>query len=169
MNRVIRQVFGTTRPRDLWLDLLTFDRLITKPVVHIVYWFGLSLLTIFALGWTGIMIGTGIKDASVMGWLLSFGLTIIGWLAAMLAILVWRSFCEFYTAIMNIADDLRHLRQYQEKTDASRTPPAAAPVETSSGETAAVAAPASEEAAAKEGGNIIDDPFFRPRYERRDF
>ncbi len=171
MNRVIRQVFGTTRPRDIWFDLLTFDRLITKPVVHIVYWFGLSLLSIFGLGWTGIMIGTGIKDASVMGWLLSFGLTVIGWLGVMLAILVWRSFCEFYTAVMNIADDLRHLRQYQEKTDALRAPVApAAPVSSSVSEpVVAVAASTTEEATAKEGGNIIDDPFFRPRYERRDF
>eukprot|EP01042_Synura_sphagnicola_P033608 gene33608-43147_t len=164
MNRVIRQVFGTTRPGDLWGDLLTFDRLITKPVVHIVYWFGLGLLSIFGLGWTGIMIGTGLKDASVMGWLLSFGLSVIGWLGVMLAILVWRSFCEFYMAVMNIADDLRHLRLYQDKLTMPAAPVAAAvPVaaaaepEVAAGEAALAA---SSEAEPKREGNIIDDPFF---------
>ena len=74
MKRTIRQVFGTTRPRDIWLNLFTFDQMLTRPIIHIVYWCGLGLLFIFALGWLGIMVGTGIKDASIMGWLLSFGL-----------------------------------------------------------------------------------------------
>ena len=118
------------------------------------------------------MIGTGIKDATAMGWLLSFGLMVIGWLGALLAILVWRSFCEFYMAIMNIADDLRYLRQFQDRLEVPAAPVAAASVQPAVAEAASAVAesPASEPEPQREaGGNIIDDPFFRPRYERRDF
>jgi|GEM_PF-779407 len=165
MKRTIRQVFGTTRPRDIWLNLFTFDQLLTRPIIHIVYWCGLGLLFIFALGWLGIMVGTGIKDASVMGWLLSFGLIVIGFLGFLIAVLAWRSVCEFYMAVMNIAEDLRYLRQFQEKlTPAAFMAPAVAPVvETAASESAVAAEP---EAKSKE--NILEDPFFRPRFERKD-
>jgi hypothetical protein len=165
MKRTIRQVFGTTRPRDIWLNLFTFDQMLTRPIIHIVYWCGLGLLFIFALGWLGIMVGTGIKDASVMGWLLSFGLTVIGFLGLLIAVLAWRSVCEFYMAVMNIADDLRYLRQFQEKltpqTFAAQMPPAEPAVES---ETAAAA----PEPTVKGKDNILEDPFFRPRFERKD-
>ncbi len=166
MKRTIRQVFGTTRPRDIWLNLFTFDQMLTRPIIHIVYWCGLGLLFIGALGWLGIMVGTGIKDASIMGWLLSFGLTVIGFLGFLIAVLAWRSVCEFYMAVMNIADDLRYLRQFQEKlTPQSFAAPVAEPsVEVAASE-AAVAAP---EPAAKGKDNILEDPFFRPRFERKD-
>lgn len=158
MKRTIRQVFGTTRPRDIWLNLFTFDQLLTRPIIHIVYWCGLGLLFIFALGWLGIMVGTGIKDASVMGWLLSFGLIVIGFLGFLIAVLAWRSVCEFYMAVMNIAEDLRYLRQFQEKLTPQTF--AAAPPEEK-------AAPAPEPTV-RSKDNILEDPFFRPRFERKD-
>ena len=161
MKRTIRQVFGTTRPRDIWLNLFTFDQLLTRPIIHIVYWCGLGLLFIFALGWLGIMVGTGVKDASVMGWLLSFGLIVIGFLGFMIAILAWRSLCEFYMAVMNIAEDLRYLRQFQEKLNPASF---AAPVVPEAAVTSA--GEATQPAKAKD--NIMEDPFFRPRFERKD-
>ena len=179
MKRTIRQVFGTTRPRDIWLNLFTFDQLVTKPLVHIVYWAGLGLLFICALGWLGIMIGTGLKDASIWGWLLSFGLTVAGALGFAMAILAWRSVCEFYMAVMNIAEDLRYLRQFQEKLSPSAFGvPAPAPeprsdiIDAPTPETvipdSAVAQAATPEPTVSGKENILEDPFFRPRFERRD-
>ncbi|MCR6658664.1 MAG: DUF4282 domain-containing protein [Asticcacaulis sp.] len=168
MQRTIRQVFGTTRPRDIWLNLFTFDQLLTRPIIHIVYWCGLGLLFIGALGWAGIMVGTGIKDASIMGWLLSFGLLVVGFLGFMIAVLAWRSVCELYMAVMNIAEDLRYLRQFQEKlTPQNFVAPAApvAPEPVAAPDVAAVAEPAAQNGSKD---NILEDPFFRPRFERKD-
>ena len=164
MKRIIRQVFGTTRPRDVWLNLFTFDQILTRPIIHVVYWCGLGLLFIFALGWLGIMIGTGIKDASVMGWLLSFGLIVIGFLGFLIAVLAWRSLCEFYMAVMNIAEDLRYLRQFQEKLTPQSFAAPVEPVEAAPPEPT-VAAP---EPTVRSKDNILEDPFFRPRFERKD-
>ncbi len=172
MNRIIRQVFGTTRPRDIWHDMLTFDRLVTKPVVHIVYWAGLGLFTIMAFAVAGVMVGTAIKDGTPWGVLLSFGLTVVGWLAILIGVLAWRSVCEFYLAVMSIADDLRHLRQYQEKLEqpAPAAPVAPAPVASFAEPTVFDPQPqaVAEPAAPTSEGNILDDPFFRPRFETRE-
>jgi hypothetical protein len=170
MSRMIRQVFGTTRPRDIWSTLLTFDQLVTRPMVHIVYWAGLGLLVIFGCGWIGVMIGSGMKDATLMGWLLSFGVGVAGLLGVLIAMLAWRSACEFYMAVMSIAEDLRHLRQYQEKLVPSEPAPPPQPVapapahEPAAYETQQVAEPPRTD----EAGNILEDPFFRPRFETRD-
>ena len=175
MNRIIRQVFGTTRPRDIWHDMLTFDRLVTKPVVHVVYWAGLGLFTIAAFGVVGVMVGTAIKDGTVWGAMLSFGLTVVGWLAILIGVLAWRSVCEFYLAVMSIADDLRHLRQYQEKLEQPTPPapqPAAAPAATASFAEPTTFDPVPEAVAEQPAptteSNILDDPFFRPRFETRE-
>jgi len=173
MSRMIRQVFGTTRPKDIWSSLLTFDQLVTRPMVHIVYWAGLGLLVIFGCAWLGIMIGSGLKDATLMGWLLSFGVGVIGLLFLVIAMLAWRSACEFYMAVMSIAEDLRHLRQYQEKLEQPMAPspqpqPAhQAPAPETAAFDAAAQGPGQAETAPA-GHNILEDPFFRPRFETRD-
>lgn len=177
MNRIIRQVFGTTRPRDIWHDMLTFDRLVTKPVVHIVYWAGLGLFIILAFAVGGVMVGTAIKDGTVWGAMLSFGLTVVGWLAILIGVLAWRSVCEFYLAVMSIADDLRHLRQYQDKLEQPSSvvqpaapQPAPAAVADFAEPTTFDPAPeaAAEQPAPTSESNILDDPFFRPRFETRE-
>ena len=171
MKSIIRQVFGTTRPRDIWMDLLTFDRMVSRPIVHIIYWCGLGLLIIAACGTLGIAIGSGMKDGSMMGWVLSIPVLIIGWLAILIVVLIWRAFCEFLLAVMSIAEDLRVLRQYQEKLE----PPAVAPVAPAPRPAAEYDAPLPAvgdevKPAAERGtpGDILEDPFFRPRFERRD-
>ncbi|HTN41102.1 MAG TPA: hypothetical protein VLZ84_08125, partial [Asticcacaulis sp.] len=78
MKRIIRQVFGTTRPKEIWGDLLTFERLVTKPIVHIIYWVGLGLFTIAAFGVLGISIGTAIKEGMPWGVLLALPFFIVG-------------------------------------------------------------------------------------------
>ena len=78
------QTSRTNAPsRGLLWDLLTFDRLITGPVVHLIYWAGLGVIVLMAFG----VIGTAIGLA-----------------------LLWRAVCEFYVAIFRISDDLRALR-----------------------------------------------------------
>lgn len=172
MSRMIRQVFGTTRPRDIWSTLLTFEQLVTRPMVHIVYWAGLGLLVIFGCGWIGVMIGSGLKDASLMGWLLSFGVGVAGLLGVLIAMLAWRSACEFYMAVMSIAEDLRHLRQYQDKlvpAEPARAQPQPVAPQAPAPEPAAYETqPAADQPRTDEAGNILEDPFFRPRFETRD-
>ena len=174
MKRIIRQVFGTTRPKEIWGDLLTFERLVTKPIVHIIYWVGLGLFTIAAFGVLGISVGTAIKEGMPWGILLALPFFIVGMLSILVGVLLWRGFCEFYLAVMSIAEDLRTLRQYQEKLvqpGASGSAQAAP-----QGEPAAdIIAPAPETAVAEEApeptkskDNILEDPFFRPRFERKD-
>lgn len=178
MKSIIRQVFGTTRPRDIWMDLLTFDRLVSKPIVHIVYWCGLGLLIIAACATLGVAVGSGLKDGTVMGWVLSLPLLIIGWLSILITILLWRACCEFFMAVMSIAEDLRVLRQYQEKLDAPAagsgpsvikpvTPPQAnAEFDVPTPDTIEDVRPAAEKQPGER--DILEDPFFRPRFERRD-
>lgn len=158
MNRIIRQAFGNTRPKDVFLNLLTFDRMVTRPIVHIVYWIGLGLLVIGAFAVAGTAIGEGIKEG-VQGWLLATGFLIVGWLMVLIGVLLWRSMCEFYMAVLSIAEDLRYLRQFQEKLPVEPAPATvvSAPV---APQTVEAAAPVSD-------GDITETPFFQPRFGKR--
>ncbi|MGA9658628.1 MAG: DUF4282 domain-containing protein [Asticcacaulis sp.] len=175
MKRIIRQVFGTTRPGDIWGDLLTFEHLVTRPIVHIVYWVGLGLFAIAAFGVLGISIGTAIKEGLPWGFLLALPFFIVGLLGILVGILLWRGFCEFFLAVMNIAEDLRYLRQFQEKLSPTafdmpqaNASPFETPVAAKPADTAEADAPAKDDLADPEK-NLLEDPFFRPRFEKREF
>ncbi len=166
MNRIIRQAFGTTRPKDIYLNLMTFDRMVMRPLVHIVYWVGLGLLVIAAMAVAGTAIGEAIKEGMPWGFVLALPLWIVGWLMILIAALLWRSFCEFYMAVMSIADDLRYLRQHQEKLaspvaapEANVVPPALDPVAAADVSEAAIP-PATD-------GDVVDAPFFQPRFGKQ--
>ena len=94
----------------LW-DLLTFDRLMTGPVIHLIYWAGLGVIVIGIFGAIGAAIGVALQDTDILGKLLAFPVAVAGMLVGLALSLLWRSFCEFYVAIFRIADDLRALRQ----------------------------------------------------------
>ncbi len=187
MSKIIRQAFGSTRPSDITRTLLTFDRLTARPIVHIVYWLGLGLFFIAAMGFLGVAVGSAIKDSTVWGALLAFGVLIVSWLMVLIGVMLWRAFCEFYMAVLSIADDLRVLRQYQEKLEpaqaarpqspymAPQTEAAAQPQRhsaptvqpmTSRSDPLRFEVPSSEPPASvePETGNILEDPFFRPRF-----
>lgn len=205
MNRIIRQVFGTTRPGDIFGDILTFDRMPVRPVIHIVYWAGLGLFFITGLGMAGVSIGSALHDRDMMAWFLAFGVTIAGWLGLLIGVLAWRAFCQFFMAIMNIADDLRYLRQFQERLSPDPTlvptplpvaqpvsqpaPAEPAPVElapqpaavqpapqsgasrlfnSATSTPAQSASPMEDGEAPKETGDILEDPFFRPRFGKKE-
>ncbi len=91
-------------------DLLTFERLLTGPVIHLIYWAGLGVIVLGAFGSIGAAIGVALKEQEIVGKLLAIPLAVAGILICFALVLLWRSFCEFYVAVFRIADDLKGLR-----------------------------------------------------------
>ncbi len=96
---------------SLFWDLLTFDRLVTGPVIHLIYWAGLGVVVLFGFGVVGAAVGLALKEPGVSSMLLAFPVMVAGLLVAGALVLLWRAFCEFYVAIFRISEDLRALRQ----------------------------------------------------------
>ncbi len=96
----------------LW-RFLSFERLITGPVIHLVYWAGLAVIIIFAFAVVGATVGVAWREG---GWafLLAVPALIGGALVIAVAGLLWRAFCEFYVALFRISDDLSALRRAAE-------------------------------------------------------
>ena len=109
----------------LW-DLLTFERLMTNQVIHLIYWAGLAIIALGAFGTIGAAVGVAIRDPFPFGLLLAIPVVVMGLLGMAALILLWRSFCEFYVAIFKISEDLAVLRSDVE-AERARTgkPPAA--------------------------------------------
>jgi hypothetical protein len=97
----------------IW-GLLAFDRLITGPVIHLVYWAGLGVIVIAAFSVVGAAIGVALREGSWAAILLAIPVLVIGLLVVAAAGLIWRAFCEFYVAIFRIGDDLAALRRAAE-------------------------------------------------------
>ncbi len=102
-------------------DLLTFERLMTNRVIHLIYWSGLGLVAFIAFGAVGAAIGVAIREASLRGVLLAIPVLVGGLLVAVVAALLWRGFCEFYVAIFRISEDLHALRQSETANVINRT------------------------------------------------
>lgn len=117
MRRPLQRPQGAKR-QFLW-DLLTFERLITGTVVHLVYWAGIGIIGVGAFGVVGASVGVAIREGG-FGILLAMGVLAMGLLGAFIAILLWRAFCEFYVTIFKISEDLHVLRQDVERERASR-------------------------------------------------
>ncbi len=97
----------------LW-DFLTFERMMTGPVIHLIYWAGLGMIAIVGFGVVGAGVGLGMRDEGVAGWLLAIGVLVAGLLMVGAFALIWRGACEFFVAIFRISDDLRALRRSDE-------------------------------------------------------
>ena len=96
--------------RVFW-DLLTFEKMLTGSVIHLVYWAGLGIIGIIAFGVIGAAIGVAIRDSNFfLGILLALGILGIGMLGVGVGVLLWRAFCEFYVTIFKISEDLHVLR-----------------------------------------------------------
>jgi hypothetical protein len=93
----------------LW-DLLTFERLMTNQVIHLIYWAGIALISLGAFGVIGAAVGVAIRDPFPFGVLLAIPVIVGGLLVLAALVLLWRSFCEFYVAIFKISEDLSVLR-----------------------------------------------------------
>ncbi|MCY1646924.1 DUF4282 domain-containing protein [Caulobacter sp. SL161] len=103
----------------LW-DLLTFDRLVTGPVIHFIYWAGLGVVALFGFSVVGAAVGLALKEPGVGSLLLAFPVLVAGLLVAGALVLLWRAFCEFYVAIFRISEDLRALRQTSDADHAAQ-------------------------------------------------
>src|SRR3954469_17949291 len=116
----------------LFWDLLTFDRLVTGPVIHLIYWAGLGVVALFAFSVVGAAVGLALKEPGPQSLLLAFPVLVAGLLVAAAMVLLWRAFCEFYVAIFRISEDLRALRQASDADHAvavATRPPAKAPTQ----------------------------------------
>ena len=108
-------------------DLLTFDRLLTGPVVHLIYWSGLGIVLLISFGVIGAFAGFLMRGDTVVEKLLALPVLVAGLLVVAALTLMWRAFCEFYVAIFRISDDLAALRQAAEAATSRPAPaPAAA-------------------------------------------
>ncbi len=94
---------------NFW-DLLTFERLLTGPVVHIIYWCGLGLIILFGFGVVGAAVGLTLRGEGIEK-LIGLPVLVAGALVVLGLALLWRAVCEFYVAIFRISDDLRALRE----------------------------------------------------------
>ena len=101
--------------RQFIRDILTFDKLLTGPVLHLIYWAGLGLIVLFGFTLVGAAIGVALRDLSLEGVLIAIPVLVAGLLVLCALILLWRGFCEFYMAVFRIAEDLSHLRAAAER------------------------------------------------------
>jgi hypothetical protein len=104
-----------TRPRGaggalIW-DLLTFEKLMTNEVIHLIYWAGVALIAIGVFGSIGAAVGVAIRDPFPLGVLMAIPVAVIGLLVMAALLLIWRAICEFYVAVFRISEDLRAMRR----------------------------------------------------------
>lgn len=118
VDQIRRRVLPTGR---MW-DILTFERMITGPVIHLVYWAGLAVIVVAAFSVIGASIGVALREGSALALLLALPVMVVGLLIVGVAGLLWRAFCEFYVAIFRIGDDLAALRRAAEADDARTKP-----------------------------------------------
>jgi len=95
----------------LFWDLLTFERLMTNQVIHLIYWAGLGVIALIAFGFIGTAVGVALREELLMGLLLAAGVLVGGMLVVGALVLLWRSFCELYVALFRLSDDLHAIRQ----------------------------------------------------------
>jgi hypothetical protein len=112
---------GKPRNALMW-DLLTFDRLVTGPVIHLIYWAGLGVISLVAFSSVGAAVGVALRETAILGKLLALPVAVAGLLVAGAMALLWRAFCEFYVAVFRISDDLRALRQQSDAERAQQRP-----------------------------------------------
>jgi len=96
--------------RAIFWDLLTFERLLTGPVVHIIYWCGLALIALGGFAVVGAAVGLTIRGEGAER-LIGLPVLVAGAVVVLGLALLWRAMCEFYVAIFRISDDLHALRE----------------------------------------------------------
>lgn len=104
-----RRSVAPPRPRLSLRDFLTFQRLLTGQVIHLVYWAGLCVIALIVFAVLGAAVGSAAGNG-FQGVLLALPLLVGGLIVAAALALLWRSFCEFYLAVFRISEDLRAIR-----------------------------------------------------------
>jgi len=114
---------GRGTAKTVFWDLLTFDRLLTGPVIHLIYWAGLGVIVLAGFFVVGAAVGVALRDGNLVGILLAFPTLIAGFLVCGAMVLLWRGACEFYVVIFRIAEDLRAFREANLPTEPETPPP----------------------------------------------
>lgn len=107
----------------LFWDLLTFERLMTNQVIHLIYWAGLGVIALIAFGFIGTAVGVALRKELFMGILLAVAVLAGGLLVVLALGLLWRSFCELYVALFRLSDDLHAIRKATDIEVAGRKAP----------------------------------------------
>jgi len=108
----MRSPRGAARPdhRSILTDVLTLERLMTGPLVHLVYWCGLGVIVLGGFGVVGASVGMAMREGDIIGWLLAAPVLVAGLLVVCGLGVIWRSFCEFYVVIVRLGEDVHALR-----------------------------------------------------------
>lgn len=112
---------GRSPGGTIFWDLLTFERLMTNQVIHLIYWSGLGVIALVAFGMVGAAVGVALREQSWIGVVLAIPVLVAGVLVVSALVLLWRSFCELYVALFRLSDDLHAIRKATD-ADQSRTP-----------------------------------------------
>ncbi len=107
-------------PKSLFWDLLTFEKLMTNQVIHLIYWSGLGFIALIAFGVIGSAIGVAFREEMLMGVLLAVSVLVGGFLVVLILVLLWRAFCELYVALFRLSDDLHAIRRATDAEAAAR-------------------------------------------------
>lgn len=102
---------------SIFWDLLTFEKLMTNKVIHLIYWAGLGVIALIAFGTVGAAVGVALREQSWVGVILAVPVLVGGLLVVGGLVLLWRSFCELYVALFRLSDDLHALRQAADAAD----------------------------------------------------
>ena len=97
--------------RSVLADVLTLERLMTGPLVHIVYWCGLGVVVLGGFAIIGAAVGGATREGGIQGWLLAIPAAVAGLLVVGALGIIWRSFCEFYVVIVRLGEDVHALRR----------------------------------------------------------
>ncbi len=108
--------------RSVLVDILTLERLMTGPLVHLVYWCGLGIVTLGGFAIIGAAIGQAMREGGLQSWLLAIPMLVAGLLVVGGLGIIWRSFCEFYVVIVRLGEDLHALRRSAEADIAAGEP-----------------------------------------------
>ena len=112
MNSPSREKPQAGHARVIFWDLLTFERLLTGPVVHIIYWCGLAIISLIGFAAVGAAVGLSIRGEGLER-LVALPALVVGALVVLALALLWRAMCEFFVAVFRISDDLHALRRSQ--------------------------------------------------------
>ncbi|MFN3815422.1 DUF4282 domain-containing protein [Brevundimonas sp.] len=110
--------FRRASPGEVLTDLLTFDRLLTGPVIHLIYWAGLALIVLGGFVVVGGAVGLALNEPGWLAWVVAIPTVVVGLLVLFIVAMLWRSFCELYVALFQIAADLKIMRAYVEQDHA---------------------------------------------------
>ncbi|MDP3855344.1 DUF4282 domain-containing protein [Phenylobacterium sp.] len=109
----------------IFWDLLTFEKLMTNQVIHLIYWSGLGVIALVAFGMVGAAVGVALREESWIGVMLAVPVLVAGLLVVAALVLLWRSFCELYVALFRLSDDLHALREAADAEPRAPRPPQA--------------------------------------------